>query len=393
MYPAGAKPRKTGERPYRYSTWGRAFAALILLAVPVFLLFNTAVAQGNSIDFDDLARRASRARESNDIPRALELYGQAIRLNPKWPEGWWFLGQMQYSTDSYAGARDSLTHYIDLTPNATAALALRGLSEFEIGEYSQSLADIQRSLSLGAANQPHNELILRFHEALLLTRLGRFEDAVQSYRYFARNGISSPEILGGLGLAGLRKPLFPKDVEVSQQSLFLAAGNAAFQFMAGNENTARESFQGLFQQFPSSSDAHYLYGYLLFPKDPDKAVAEFKRSVEIEPSNAVAQAMVAWSYLVRGNALEAAPYAERAVKENPRLPLAQLVSGRALVETGDVNGGIQHLQEALQLEPGNLEIHLALVRGYSEAGLNEDARRERQFCLEATKDEVNQVAR
>jgi tetratricopeptide (TPR) repeat protein len=352
-----------------------------------------AAAQGNSSDFEDLARRASLARESNDIPRAIELYGQAVRLNPKWPDGWWFLGSMQYGTDSYTAARDALTHYIDLTPNATAALALRGLCEFEIGEYSQSLADIQRGLSLGAANQPRNEQILRYHEALLLTRSGRFEDAVQSYRYFARNGLSSPDILAGLGLAGLRTPLFPKEVEASQRDLFLAAGNAAFQFMDGNENNAQKAFQRLFQQFPNSSNAHYLYGYLLFAKDPDKAVAEFKRAAEIEPSNAAAQAMVAWSYLVRGNFLEAAPYAERAVNEDPRLPLAQLVFGRSLVETGDVKRGIQHLQEALQFEPANLEIHLALARGYSEAGLKEDARRERHLCLEATKDEVNQVAR
>jgi len=392
MDAAGAKSRATGGKTHRYIARSRVFASLILLTLPVFLLFNTAAAQGNSIEFDDLARRASLARESNDIPRALELYGQAVRVNPKWTEGWWFVGQMQYGSDSYAAARDALTHYIDLTPNATAALALRGLSEFEIGEYSQSLADIQRALSLGAANQPRNEQILRFHEALLLTRLRRFEEAVQSYRYFARNGISSPEILAGLGLAGLRTPMLPKEVQVTQQSLFLAAGSASFQFMAGNENAAQEAFQGLFQQFPGSSNAHYLYGYLLFTKDPDKAVAEFKRSMEIEPSNAIAQAMVAWSYLVRGNASEAAPYAERAMKEDPRLPLAQLVSGRALVETGDVRGGIQHLREALQLEPANLEVHLALVRGYSEAGLKEDARRERQFCLEATK-EVTQVAR
>lgn len=333
------------------------------------------------------------AREAQDIPRAIELYNQAVKLDPKWPDGWWFLGSMQYGTDQYAAAKDALTHYIELTPDATAAFALRGLCEFEIPEYSQSLADIQRALSLGAANQPRNERILRYHEALLLTRLGRFEDALQRYGYFARNGISSPEIFKGIGLAGLRVSLLPKEVEAGQQELFMTAGNAAFQLMAGNELDAQQAFQTLFQRYPSSSNGHYLYGYLSFAKAPDHAIAEFKRAVEIEPSDAAAQAMLAWSYLMQSNPSEAKIYAEQAVKEAPQLPLAQLVLGRYLVETGDPRNGIEHLQEALQLEPSNIEIHLALVKGYSEAGLKEDARHERQFCLEATKDEVNQVAR
>ena len=350
-------------------------------------------AQDSRSAFEDLARRASTAREAHDIPQAIELYGKALRLDPKWPEGWWFLGSMEYSTDQYVAAKDALTHYIDLTPDAPAALALRGLSEFEIPEYPQALVDIQQALSLGAANQPRNEQILRYHEALLLTRVRRFEDALQRYGYFARNGISNPEMFAGVGLAGLRMPVLPKEVTADQQNLVMTAGEAAFKFMAGNEIGAEQSFQALFQRYPASAGAHYLYGYLLFAKDPDHAVAEFKRAVTIDPADATAQAMLAWSYLMQNTPSEAKAYAESAVKDAPQLPLAQLVLGRSLVETGDAKSGIEHLQAALQLDPTNFEIHLALVKGYAEAGRKEDARREREFCLDATKDEVSQVAR
>ena len=91
---------------------------------------------------------------------------------------------MQYGTGDYAAARDALSHYLELTPNAAPALAMRGLCEFEIGDYSASLKDIERALAQGAANQPRNEKILRYHEALLLTRAGRFEDALRSYAFF-----------------------------------------------------------------------------------------------------------------------------------------------------------------------------------------------------------------
>src|ERR1039458_5546170 len=66
--------------------------------------------------------------------------------------------------------------------------------------FQPSLKDIQRALSLGAANQPRNEKILRYHEALLLTRTGRFEDALRSYSFFTRDEDSKPELLMALGL-------------------------------------------------------------------------------------------------------------------------------------------------------------------------------------------------
>jgi predicted Zn-dependent protease len=365
------------------------FLMALLLAT---LVPGSATAQSVTSGFEDLALRASAAREQNDVPHAIALYGQALQLNPKWQDGWWFLGLMQYGGDQYAAARDAFTHYIELTPSAGPALALRGLCEFETGEYSQSLQDIQHGLSLGAANQPRNAHILRYHEALLLTRAGAFDEALQKYGLLARDGVKNPELFVAIGLAGLRTPFFPKDLAASQQELYMSTGSATFELMAGNEQGAQQAFQELFQRFPSTANAHYLYGYLLFAKNPEQAAAEFKRELEISPSNAAANAMLAWGALMRNSPSEALPYAEKAVSEQPALSMAQLVLGRSSVETGDLRSGIEHLEKALQLEPDNLESHIALAKAYSKTGRKEDARRERLQCLELTKNEPTPVA-
>ena len=350
-----------------------------------FLLAPWTGAQDKPATFQDLASAASAAREANDIPRAIGLYGQALQLDSKWQDGWWFLGVLEYGADQYAAGRDALTHYLDLAPKAGPAFALRGLCEFETGEYAQSLADIQRALSLGAANAPRNEQILRYHEALLLTRNQRFEEALRAYGVFAREGVTSPELLLAMGLAGLRTPLFPKELAANQQDLYRAAGNAAFQFMAGDAKKGQAAFEDLFQRFPTAPNAHYLYGYLLFATDPDQALPEFKRELEIAPSNGAAEVMLAWDSLMRGNFTEALPYAQKAAVEEPEATVPQLVLGRSLLETGDVKGGMEHLEKALQLDPENLETHLALAKAYSKSGRKEDARRERLRCLEIAK--------
>jgi hypothetical protein len=58
---------------------------------------------------------------------------------------------------------------IELTPNSGVGFAVRGLSEFETGDYQQSLQDIQQGLALGAGNDPRYESILRYHEVLPFT--------------------------------------------------------------------------------------------------------------------------------------------------------------------------------------------------------------------------------
>jgi tetratricopeptide (TPR) repeat protein len=365
---------------------------IIPLALLALFLPAQSFAQHASSTFEDVASQASTARDQGDIPHAIALYQQAVQLNPGWPDGWWFLGSLQYGAGGYAPAVDALSRYIDLTPKAAPAFAMRGLCEFETGDYPQSLKDIQRGLALGAANQPRNEKILRYREATLLTRVGRFEDALRGFAFFAKSGEEpNPELLLALGLAGLRTPLLPAELRADQQDAYTNAGRAAFDFMKNDEDGARAEFQRLFARTPVPQNAHYFYGYLLYAKDPDLAAVEFKRELEVSPSNASAEVMLAWISLMGNRAAEALPHAEKAVADDATIPSAQLVLGRALTETGDAKAGLPHLEKVSLQQPEDLEVHLALARAYSEAGRKQDARRERLLCLEMTKNETIQA--
>ena len=335
--------------------------------------------------------RAAEARERNDLRGAIVLYQQVVQLKPDWPEGWWFLGVLQYGSGAYSEGRDSLTRLIALAPDSGLGFGVRGLCEFESGDYSQSFQDIQQGLALGAGNDPRYESLFRFHQLLLLTLNGDFETALREYTGFARGGTASPELSLGIGLAGLRMSVRPRDLDPRQLDLVRAAGNAAYQFMAGNEQKAGQQFQDLFQRFPAAANLHYLYGYLLFATDPDQAIGEFKRELEVAPSNAAARVMLAWYFILRNDAYEALPFAEAAVTAAPASPSAQLVLGRSLVETGDAKDAMPHLETALKLDPDNLEIHLALVKEYSESGRKEDAMRERLQCIGIRKGEASAV--
>jgi tetratricopeptide (TPR) repeat protein len=357
-----------------------AVVALLFCLLPSFI-----PAQANPPGFDEVVSQAAKARDQDNVAQAIELYRRAVELKPDWPDGWWYLGSLQYEAEAYAAGTEALSRYLELVPNAAPAWALRGLSEFETGDYTQSLTDIQRGLSLGAGKEPREEKVLRYHEALLLTRRGNFEGALQEYAKLAHGKVPNPEVLVAIGLAGLRTPLLPGDLKADKRDLYLAAGNAAFLFLSADQTAAQQAFQDLFQRFPTAANAHYLYGILLSRADPGQSLKEFKREVEINPANAAAEVMVAWESLMHNDPVTALAYAEKANAQEPTLPGIPLVLGRALVETGDVKRGTEVLEKQLQLEPDNIEIRFALVKAYSKSGRKEDARQQRLLCLQMEK--------
>ncbi len=348
--------------------------------------------RAQSDEFSSLAAGADAARQQGDAPRAIELYKRATEKHPKWADGWWFLGILQYDQNRYQPAADALTRYLELTPKAAPAFALRGLCEFDTGAYAPALQDLELAESLGAANQPRNAQILYYHEALLLTRFGRFEEALAKFALLVQQGADSRDLAIAVGLAGLRSNQFPETVPADRTSLLSAVGHAAILLMQKNYDASQQAFQTIFTGQPATPDIHYLYGYLLFPTNPDEAVDQFHRELAISPRNATAHAMCAWALELQGDYAASLNDAKEAAEEDPSLPMAQLVYGKALMEAGDLNAGLPHLESVLAAQPGNLEAHLALTKAYSKLGRSDDARRERLMSLSISQQGAAPVA-
>ena len=350
---------------------------LLILSFPILCL----PAQAWGETFDDLAARAATARDADDIPRAVELYKQALEVNPQWREGWWFLGSLLYDADRYDEARVALTRCVELQPEMAPAWGLLGLSEFETGDYDHALQHIRQSLA-----DSHMEKamvrVLRYHEAALLARAGEFQKALTTYGWFADDADAPPLLLTAIGIPALRETLLPSDIPAGRQDLFQAAGTAVWYAMKKDDAQAVRAFEQLVGRFPDSPRVHALYAAYLMGPAPGMAVAQLRRELEIEPADPDVTATLACAMLDRGDAAGALPYAEKAVQEAPRLPMAEYAVGRSLMETGDLGKGMEYLEVAVQLDPDNVEGHLALATAYSKAGRVADARAERSRALE-----------
>jgi tetratricopeptide (TPR) repeat protein len=326
-------------------------------------------------DFNELAAGAAAARRANHIPEAIELYKQALALKGDWPEGWWFVGTLSYSLYHYADCEEALGQFVRLDQARALAWALDGLCEFETGHYDAALLHLEKGLATPGGLAPEVEAGARFHDGMLLTRAARFDRGRRQLERFARMGAGEPSVVTAIGLNALRERLLPQEIPEARKELVMAAGKAARAWMAGETSEADAAFAALVARYSAGPGVHYLYGTYLGTARPEEARAEFERELKIDPENGAAEAMLA--LLLPDDAEGALRHAKKAAAKTADDPLAQYAYGKALVENGGVEAGIERLKVAIRLDPGTLSYHTALAIAEAKAGRDAEAREER----------------
>jgi tetratricopeptide (TPR) repeat protein len=336
-------------------------------------------------EFNKLAKQADAAREAGRLEEAIRLYNQALQLNPQWPAGWWYLSSIFYDRDRYSEARETLRILLSHDAKNGPAWALIGLCEFQLRNYDPALADIQYARVLGMGNNKEFINVTRYHAGILMTRSSQFELGYEALREFAREGNESPNVIEALGLNILRMPFLPTEAPPDKRELILLAGRAAFNQAARRVQDTERAFKELLARYPDAPNVHYAYGVFLLIDLPDAALDEFRRELQVSPSNVPAMLQIAFEYIKRNDFENAKPYAQQAVEAAPNLFATHNALGRVLLELGKIDEAIQELEIGVKQAPDSPEMRFALARAYARAGRKEDAARERGTFLELDK--------
>jgi tetratricopeptide (TPR) repeat protein len=359
-------------------------AASILLAAhcPAEAAQTPANAQSRSAaTFEDLAHRAAAAREAGHVIDAIESYQRAVRLRPKWDEGWWYLATLRYEQKKDAAALDALTRFLALKPQAGPAWALRGLCEFRLARYDRARASFDKARTLGIPGNDELRRATWYHTAILMLQRGEFELAVEPLTLLARSEAESPSLTEAIGLLVLRLADVPGAIPPARRDLVMAAGAAGYSWLARAGDEADRRFTSLVERYPSVSFVHYAHGVFLLQRDSDAALAAFRREIDVNPDSAYPHLEIAFELLRRGDAAAARASAERAVALAPALFASHNALGRALAELGEIEPAIRELELAVKLAPEIPEVHFSLANAYARAGRTADAARERAVFL------------
>ena len=329
-------------------------------------------------EFEKIVKAADAARQAQNWEEAIALYGRAVKLNPEYVEGHWYQGTAYFALDDYTRCRDTFRRVVKLAPSNGAAHAFLGLCEFNLKEYDRALQNLLQSRTLGVGDVPELGNAARYHAAILMTRLDQHEQALETLGEFANEGNDNPRVIEAMGIATLRMPMLPIEVPPDRREMVLMAGRASYMMATRNTAAADAAFAALTARYPELPNVHYAYGVYLLQEQSDKAIEAFKRELEIQPGHPQSMMQLAYEYLTRGEAKEALPWAQQAVKAAPNAFPARKALGQALLETGDVEGAIRELEHGIKLAPESPSLHFTLARALQRAGRMEEANRARE---------------
>ena len=338
----------------------------------------TAVPSAGPAEFDRLVAAATEARLAERWEEAIGLYDKAVKLKPDYVEGYWYQGTAYYTLDDAVHCRDMFRRVVRLAPKNGAAYAFLGLCEFGVKEYDRALQHLVQSRGLGVGDTQDLGSIARYHAAILMTRVEQYEQALETLGEFAAEGNDNPRVIEAMGIGTLRMPMLPTELPPDRREMVLMAGRASYMMATRNTASARTAFDALAVRYPEAPNVHYARGVFLLQEEPDKAIEEFTRELDLQPGHSASLTQIAYEYLKRGDAASALPWAQKAVTGAPKEFTTHKALGQALLETGDIEGAIKELKAGIDLAPESPGLHFTLARAYQRAGRHEEAERERE---------------
>lgn len=269
-----------------------AFAWSFLVPAPAnaHALTQAASPERQKPSFEELAKAATAAREAGNVQQATKDYRSAVQLRPDWTEGWWYLGTMAYDADRYADAIPAFQKVAALAPTMGTAWTFLGLCEYGQKDYDDALARLEKGKALGDSDDPELARVAHFHLALLKIRKGDFADAEGLIAAEFSQGEIPAQAQFALGLAMLRVPLVPEEVNPSKDGLVQEAGKLAAQVISAGAKNFEKVFPALLQKFPRTPYLYYAYGEALAANSREKEAAEaFQKEAEISPRSEIAK--------------------------------------------------------------------------------------------------------
>ena len=352
---------------------GRAVRALLLFAT-AWLHAQTSTKE----QFEDLSGRAQAALDSHPED-AIQLYKQALAIRPDWPEGWLYMGGALYQRGSYAEATDALRKGIGLAPFFANGWALLGLSESQLDDPEQALADIRKGEELGLGGNVPFETAVRVRAALLLIRSSAFDEALAQLQPLTKYHDNPPPVEEAMGLCALASPDDIARITPQRRAVVDLAGKAAWALASQHRDVAAASYRQLLEQYPNEPGVHYADGLYLMETDVTAALAEFQKEVQNNPKHWPALLVIASIQIRQGapeQAIESLHAAMKAVPTKYRW-LCHMNLGRANLDADKVTAAISELEDAIRQKPSSSTAHFFLAEAYRQAGRKADAEREK----------------
>ena len=314
--------------------------------------------------------KAEKALRSGDMAGAEREYNEILKLDPQNSQALTGLGILLYGAGKAEEAIQTLESALKNDPSEKRAEIFLGLSETQLGRCAQAVPILSRYFE----SEPPGKL----QRITGLALLG------------CASGADDP--LPALHVAQRLKQLYPGDADVLYESAELytrlwneSAGELMAKHpdsfrvhqLAGEVYEAKNDYDQAIREYslalrnnPKLPEMHYRIGQLYLHQGSeevdDKAMEEFRKEKEINPTSAVSNLAMADIEMHRHNLDKAKPLFQEAARLNPDLVEARVGLAKIMLEQHQTDAAVQQLRAVIADHPEVAAAHYSLMRAYRE---------------------------
>lgn len=324
---------------------------LTFLLLCLFLRCGVGLLNAQTAAGAEHATRAAQLVQAGNLKGAEAEMRQAVELSPKEPQYLVRLGLilgMQHRPEEATLCFESA---LKLDPGNLAVRRNLAASQWQMGR----LAAAQENLDLILKTEPGDTQALlllgmvlidarRYHAALAVAQQAA-EAMPSSYRAYAVKGMAEMRMHRFIDSA----KSYARAAELNPNAPEVNLGLAMSLWAAGSVSESFATFERGLKQFPGDAYHCLEYGRLLLKSAKPNDSADQNRAMAL---------------------------LERALTLNGSLPEPHYLLGDLALRKGNAEEALQHLEQAVKLDPKGSKIHFALFRAYRRLGRADDAARE-----------------
>jgi tetratricopeptide (TPR) repeat protein len=117
---------------------------------------------------------------------------------------------------------------------------------------------------------------------------------------------------------------------------------------------------------PNDIAAYIFRGITSSPRDPDQAVTDFEKVLELDPQYLPAYSYLAWAYKTKGEYDRAFAVLDRGIGLYPKDSNLYAIRGRFYIERRDLGKALADFDKVVELEPDSDRGYLGRAEAYSD---------------------------
>lgn len=234
-----------------------------------------------------MARSEFDAREFNS---ALNFVKEAVSVRPGFADLWLLKARIEKALSKFDDARESVATALEINPNYGAALIIRGVLLFHVGETQTGFRSVEEGIRMDDRLLGKNWI-----DGEAAFRAGDFLKAMSCFEEIEPRGtdvhdiLAKSDALAKKGEWAAAASLYAAVTEIAPTYADVRIRHGQALMELGDLDAAMKAFQHAIAANPEFAEAYALMGVVARRQDDEEtAVAAFRKALEFDPHHPIA---------------------------------------------------------------------------------------------------------